>query len=908
MEPAKYTFLPWLRQGIVGQATSPVQGDNQGFFVPLQLTVRGKGESEVSATIDRQVKLYGPKDITGINRQAIIRTVPRAGVRDFEANFLAAIEFFDEDFPWRYTPKVPVDGQLAPWLWLVVLTDEEFVRKSMTGILPTIEITPNGQRAAFPPPETTGAWAHTQLNFEVSKDYSRQQAHKKVKSELEKNPNLGCSRLLCPRRLKPETHYTAFLVPAFEGGRLAGLGRNDQADRVPTSDASWPSAENVTQPRLFPIYYEWEFFTDSAGDFELLARRLQPLEPEAYKALEMSSQALDIQEPGWNIHYRHATGEVGMESALQTLQSAKTRITESQEAPNRAFVASLGELINMNTDAQSGAATVHDDPFVVPPLYGSYYRPAGMLNTTSPTTWKEQLNLNPVFRLAASQGAAVIQQHQETFMDRAWDQLGNYPDAHKADQHWELSLKTSQPFFAKRFDPILEQTSEYAQFRSIALTAPVHKMMRATTLGNTNFSDALRGPFQAVFTPSFFRITRTNGALMRRFDGKGLLIDNRSFRWDNRTTNTINFLASMVEKAINIRLFSTPFGGAISSLFESSIKDAGFLSFANYKEILEALLPSLASSNLPDEVETGDKFRKLQSSIRGQLNPEVTISARRSASVKLTDSKETTFAIPDPMYLNLAERSTDFILPGLEYITPNRAVLLESNPAFIESYMVGLNHEMSRELLWREYPAALDGTFFRHFWDVRDNPSGGGIAPISTWGTAALGTNQAQGTSANLTVIAIRGDLLRKYPDTEISLHQASWETSDKNKRVPAPMTSATFRPALFSARIEPDYIFIGFDVSPSEAVGTGDAPGWFFVLKERAGNVQFGLDMNASASDPSWPALGSVQENTCIDVRLEAFTQLPRYRGNQADVIARLLFQKPFMRYVHAGRLITLQ
>ena len=32
--------------------------------------------------------------------------------------------------------------------------------------------------------------------------------------------------------------------------------------------------------------------------------------------------------------------------------------------------------------------------------------------------------------------------------------------------------------------------------------------------------------------------------------------------------------------------------------------------------------------------------------------------------------------------------------------------------------MVGLNHEMARELLWREYPTDQRGSYFRQFWDV----------------------------------------------------------------------------------------------------------------------------------------------------------------------------------------------
>ena len=34
--------------------------------------------------------------------------------------------------------------------------------------------------------------------------------------------------------------------------------------------------------------------------------------------------------------------------------------------------------------------------------------------------------------------------------------------------------------------------------------------------------------------------------------------------------------------------------------------------------------------------------------------------------------------------------------------------------------MVGLNDEMGRELLWRQFPTDQRGSYFRQFWDVGD--------------------------------------------------------------------------------------------------------------------------------------------------------------------------------------------
>jgi hypothetical protein len=71
-----------------------------------------------------------------------------------------------------------------------------------------------------------------------------------------------------------------------------------------------------------------------------------------------------------------------------------------------------------------------------------------------------------------------------------------------------------------------------------------------------------------------------------------------------------------------------------------------------------------------------------------------------------------------PMYEPLRDISQDLLLPGLEYILQNTLGLLVTNQEFVESYMVGLNHEMARELKWREYPTDQRGSYFRQFWDV----------------------------------------------------------------------------------------------------------------------------------------------------------------------------------------------
>ena len=74
-----------------------------------------------------------------------------------------------------------------------------------------------------------------------------------------------------------------------------------------------------------------------------------------------------------------------------------------------------------------------------------------------------------------------------------------------------------------------------------------------------------------------------------------------------------------------------------------------------------------------------------------------------------------------------ASRSSVF-LPNINMIAQNSITLMETNQRFIEAYMVGLNHEFARKLLWREYPTDQRGSYFRQFWAVGDTIDSEGLS------------------------------------------------------------------------------------------------------------------------------------------------------------------------------------
>src|SRR5262245_4477434 len=96
-----YTFLPWYRTGL-GALVTASGADRAISEVKIRADASG---APLEAT--RRVQLMGPGDIVGVDPRAIVRLEPRPFANDFESNYLAAIEFFDEDYPWRYSPRAP---------------------------------------------------------------------------------------------------------------------------------------------------------------------------------------------------------------------------------------------------------------------------------------------------------------------------------------------------------------------------------------------------------------------------------------------------------------------------------------------------------------------------------------------------------------------------------------------------------------------------------------------------------------------------------------------------------------------------------------------------------------------------------------------------------------------------------
>ena len=338
-------FLSWVRQGMAGTLTNPDYGGSLPARGALQLglTAEADGTARTTQSITPiAAQLYGPGDILGVEQFHVVRTEPRPFTTNFEPNYLAGIEFDHPALPWVFTPAAPAGGRIRPWLVLIVLKDGEFTPvPGAPQPLPAIDVT---TLAPLPPLDDSWNWAHAQVSGDTPL--------------ADAAPAAVISRLLCPRRLDPETSYTAFVVPAFENGRRAGLGLD--VSTLTTSDPAWTSTTPV--PLRLPVYYQFQFGTSDQGDFESLVRQLTPTKLGA----SVGQRLMRVDEPGSG--FPSAGPPLGLEGALESLAVTTTPWNDPDKTN---FQVGLQQFVNRTSPVVDDPT--QPDPQLVPPLYGCWH-------------------------------------------------------------------------------------------------------------------------------------------------------------------------------------------------------------------------------------------------------------------------------------------------------------------------------------------------------------------------------------------------------------------------------------------------------------------------------------------------------------------------------------------------------
>ncbi|MGZ8229594.1 MAG: hypothetical protein ACXWUS_08125, partial [Burkholderiales bacterium] len=888
---ASVVFLPWVRQGAAAAIDTPdTLNANLRGAVDLTATLTINSAQGVPVT----VRLRGPADVVGVDQHEIVRMDPKPNTADFEPNYFPAVEFDRPDFPWLFTPaKAAADAKLRPWLCLVVVRKQDGVILSSTADapLPVLNITaPAKPSEELPDLTESWAWVHAQVAS------SSMETPGELRTALRTRPERSLSRLLCPRVLQPNTDYIACVVPTFELGRKAGLGQEIKDTEITAANGLKPAWSLTPAPLTvtLPVYHQWQFRTGEGGDFESLVRLLRATPaPEG-----LGKRAMDISRPGFTLPSSFpADARLALEGALRAVESKD--LAQWPDGAAEPFQTELAKIVNEAGLAQT--RDPHSDPLLAPPLYGQWHAARSPSTVTrGATPWFDELNLDPRHRSVAAFGTRVVQENQEALMAAAWEQAGDLERANQRMRQLQLSLAASTSLYTRHFSRLRDDAV-------LRVSAPVLARVRAGSIGaleTTTMASKLSStalPLQAVST-AMRRIARDRGPITRRIAAQGV-VRSATPPW-LVALNSSTALTFTTPSLPDLATFGVVRERSAQSTALSAFRDVTDAAIANMRgrpvfRITPEGQPVFTSgvANLPPTADnpTSHNFRvaaqahlarvnparmgiifapppamalkAVRDSVIAQIEPRRTLVPLAQAVIAMgantTATAPTNTGIvpiepimaapkfPQPMYESLRDLSQQLLLPGLETVEPNSVLGLETNARFVEAYMVGLNFEMGRELLWRGYPTDQRGTYFERFWDARASSADADVFPLHTWGERPLGDPQTA-PSGDRFVMLIRSALLRRYPTAVIYAAKA---LIVRGVRKPSGKPEDEKHPAVRGS-MQPDVSFFGFDLTVAQAVGPENPPltsedqGYFIVIQEQPTEPRFGLDVGTPTAE----------------------------------------------------------
>ena len=273
---------------------------------------------------------------------------------------------------------------------------------------------------------------------------------------------------------------------------------------------------------------------------------------------------------------------------------------------------------------------------------------------------------------------------------------------------------------------------------------------------------------------------------------------------------------------------------------------------ASAPKLLTAAQRSGLSSALPRPAEPDDRqpidLGELAGVVGSVIDPN---AARPPAWVRIESTiagivpfslspPEVPIGLDYPTWTMVNRHEREWLLPGASSIPLHSIVALQTNPTFIDAFMVGINTQFLAEMRWRNLPAPRISTPLRMFWGHVDHGTGDRVAdirPISDWPSKAVDDADADDvgdlshqsirpgdtTGTRDLVIAFRTALFRRYPSTLVYMvRPRAGDDVDALLKSPPNFTEAAgnrpdrrFFGPIFFGQMEPDLVFFAFDIDP---------------------------------------------------------------------------------------------
>ena len=901
--------------------------------------VRGPEAFEVEGP---PLRLVGPDAVAGLDPAVVGRMDPPPGATAVEDNYLASVELRSPELPWLLTPaRAGGDDRLRPWIVLVVVEAPAATAEPIA----VLDVTTD----ELPDLRNSWAWAHVQLPA----------ADATPPPGLQGLVGQALARLVCPRRLAPGRHYRACIVPAFvpagDGHAMAWDVTTPGPVRLPVLHqwvfstaaesgdfedlvARLEPADLSTLPgfgaRTIDLSDPWPGLPGAAGQ--------PPHEPNPPHTIAVQGAMRPVSDPPLGTSAPPTTPE---------LEALAERLRRHVEAPadRLARTAAAGD--------ETGA--------VAPPLWGGRHRgrdrvdPPPVDGAPAHPDWVARLNRSVANRIAAGLGAEYVRANQEMLMAAAWDQLGAVREANRLRAVAELASAVAVSTHRRHVQALTagELVGLAAPAAARARTAggstlaaevavsplpdavasaafarflrPAGRVARASGTGLDSVVErGLRGAVQVPAPAPVLARLQVDAAVPGDGDVAGTAataraaVDGTAAAWQVVRARTVGQVAT-VNGLGDAGQAATAAVDAVGALDALAVRTGDV---ATLRTVLAPQLTTVAEtmSSLAAHVAGGVPgadgravtplgVQIAAPDLRGRLvaalAPGDTIARRLAGRITMPPALERpglepVMASPDfpvPAALTLLATDQEWFVPGVGGFPTNRVTLLEPNNVFIESYLVGLNHEAQRELRWREYPTDGRGTPFRRFWP---RPDGGlDVAPMHEWGFR-LGDNLELGAEG-MAVVLVRGDVIRRFPDLVV----AAAPPAAAGAPDPDP---ASWVVPLVLLRLDESTAAYAFEIDADELRAPRPG-GWWFVFQEHSYRIRFGFDRSDTTPFARWEDLG--WPSVPMDGRGFALAGAPlpppsadttgaRWDTDAADV-ARITLQKPFRVAVHASSLV---
>jgi hypothetical protein len=226
----------------------------------------------------------------------------------------------------------------------------------------------------------------------------------------------------------------------------------------------------------------------------------------------------------------------------------------------------------------------------------------------------------------------------------------------------------------------------------------------------------------------------------------------------------------------------------------------------------------------------------------------------------------------------------EWLLPGVGKLPKDSITALQTNPVFIDAYMVGINSQFMSEMRWRDLAMNRTATALRMFWgqvNYATQARQADIQPLAEWAKLpdkpigdlthqTIQPDDPENKTGSRLVIAFRSDLFRRYPSTLVYLVKPDPDAPEPDPHdpesalnkllkdppqfdMPDPVnpvgsdawqaevdawrkTRRHFGPT-FTGNITPEITFFAFDVTPK------DLDEYWLVLDEPPAELRFRND-----------------------------------------------------------------